>query len=101
MNNYISFPELGPNDTNNAMGLHAKYGIQMIGMCYQNYDSNLEFYEEYFAEKAKLLFLNLLICVMFPLRLTNLLHKILLCLMQINRLKRIIILLTYKTFKKF
>jgi hypothetical protein len=49
----ISFPDLGPNDANTAMGLHAKYGIQMIGMCYQNYDNNLEFYEEYFAEKGK------------------------------------------------
>ena len=26
-----------------------KYGVQMIAMCYQNYDSNLEFYEDFFA----------------------------------------------------
>lgn len=47
----ITMPDLGPNDTNSAASLHMKYGCQFVGMCYQNYDANMEFYETFFAEK--------------------------------------------------
>lgn len=46
----ITMPDLSIDDTNSPASLHMKYGCQLIGMCYQNYDSNLEFYESFFAE---------------------------------------------------
>jgi hypothetical protein len=46
----LSMPNLSTSDTNSPASLHMKYGCQMIGMNYQNYDSNLEFYETMFAE---------------------------------------------------
>ena len=33
----LSMPNLQDKDSN-VKAIHAKYGIQMIGMCYQNYD---------------------------------------------------------------
>jgi hypothetical protein len=47
----LTMPDLGPNDTNSPASLHMKYGCQFVGMCYQNYDSNMEFYESFFAEQ--------------------------------------------------
>lgn len=47
----LTMPDLGTNDTNSPASLHMKYGCQLVGMCYQNYDSNMEFYEAFFAEK--------------------------------------------------
>jgi len=47
----LTMPDLGPNDTNSAASLHLKYGCQFVGMCYQNYDANMEFYETFFAEQ--------------------------------------------------
>jgi len=46
----ITMPDLSANDTNSPALLHTKYGCQLIGMCYQNYDSNMEFYESFFAQ---------------------------------------------------
>lgn len=46
----ITMPDLSANDNNSPASLHMKYGCQLIGMCYQNYDSNMEFYEAFFAE---------------------------------------------------
>ena len=45
----IELPDTSAVDKNPSAALGMKYGVQMIGMCYQNYDSNLEFYEEFFA----------------------------------------------------
>lgn len=45
----IELPDVSDNATNPSAALGMKYGVQMVGMCYQNYDSNLEFYEEFFA----------------------------------------------------
>ena len=45
----IELPDVSTSDKNLSAALGMKYGIQMIGMCYQNYDANLEFYEEIFA----------------------------------------------------
>ena len=45
----LELPDVSSNDTNPSAALAMKYGVQMIGMCYQNYDSNLEFYETFFA----------------------------------------------------
>ena len=45
----IELPDVSVNDKNPSAALGMKYGVQMIGMCYQNYDSKLEFYEEFFA----------------------------------------------------
>lgn len=44
----ITMPDLSPNDTNVSPSLHMKYGCQLIGMCFQNYDSNMEYYNEFF-----------------------------------------------------
>jgi hypothetical protein len=46
----LTMPDLSTNDTNSPASLHMKYGCQFIGMCYQNYDAHLEFYETFFAE---------------------------------------------------
>jgi hypothetical protein len=48
----ISMPNLQDTDNNVKALLHSKYGIQMIGMCYQNYDENLKYYENMFAQKG-------------------------------------------------
>lgn len=45
----MELPDVSTNDNNPSAALGMKYGVQMIGMCYQNYDANLEFYEEFFA----------------------------------------------------
>ena len=45
----MELPDVSPSNTNPSAALGMKYGVQMIGMCYQNYDSKLEFYEEFFA----------------------------------------------------
>tara|TARA_Y100000591_G_C21778757_1_gene669794 strand:- start:9 stop:1169 length:1161 start_codon:yes stop_codon:yes gene_type:complete len=45
----LELPDVSSNDKNPSAALGMKYGVQMIGMCYQNYDSNLEFYETFFA----------------------------------------------------
>jgi hypothetical protein len=44
----ISMPDLSAYDTNIDASLHMKYGVQCIGMCFQNFDSNMEFYTSYF-----------------------------------------------------
>ena len=49
----ISMPDLSNSDDNVPADIHMKYGVQMIGMCYQNYDNNLEFYESFFAENKR------------------------------------------------
>lgn len=46
----LSMPDLSVKDVNVPASLHMKYGCQMVGMCYQNYDNNLEYYETFFAE---------------------------------------------------
>lgn len=48
----LSMPDLSVIDANVPASLHMKYGCQMVGMCYQNYDNNLEFYESFFAENG-------------------------------------------------
>ena len=45
----IELPDVSVNDKNPSAALGMKYGVQMVAMCYQNYDSNLEFYEDFFA----------------------------------------------------
>ena len=45
----IELPDVSSNAKNPSAALGMKYGVQMIAMCYQNYDSNLEFYEDFFA----------------------------------------------------
>lgn len=47
----LTMPDLSPTDNNSPASLHMKYGCQLIGMCYQNYDSHMEFYETFFAEQ--------------------------------------------------
>lgn len=46
----LTMPDISQHDTNSPASLHMKYGCQLIGMCYQNYDSNMEFYEAFFTE---------------------------------------------------
>tara|TARA_Y100000992_G_scaffold295251_1_gene255947 strand:+ start:816 stop:1907 length:1092 start_codon:yes stop_codon:yes gene_type:complete len=48
----LSMPNLQEKDSNVKALMHAQYGVQMIGMCYQNYDENLKYYENMFAQKG-------------------------------------------------
>ena len=45
----ISFPDLTAQDNNVSFNSQKEYGIQLVGMCYQNYDPNLQFYENFFS----------------------------------------------------
>lgn len=44
----ICLPDISTTPDNYSISIPMKYGCQMIGLCYQNYDSNMEFYEKYF-----------------------------------------------------
>ena len=47
----IVFPDISVSDKNMGVSqMMQTYGIQMVGMCYQNYDNNMELYETFFAE---------------------------------------------------
>ena len=46
----IAIPDVTYSTENLPFHLCIEYGIQMIGMCYQNFDSNMEICAEYFAE---------------------------------------------------
>ena len=41
-------PDLSPNNTNISASLNMKYGVQMVGMNFQNFDSNMEYYDLFF-----------------------------------------------------
>ena len=45
----IELPNISTADNNPSAALGMKYGVQMVAMCYQNYDANLEYYETFFA----------------------------------------------------
>ena len=47
----LTMPDLSSSDNNSPASLHMKYGCQFVGMCYQNYDAHMEFYETFFAEQ--------------------------------------------------
>ena len=44
----FSMPDLSADDDNNKPLIHTQYGVQMIGMCYQNNDEHLRYYEKFF-----------------------------------------------------
>lgn len=44
----ICLPDLGINPVNPSSSLAMKYGCQMVGMSFQNFDSNMEYYDEFF-----------------------------------------------------
>ena len=44
----ISMPDMSAYDTNVDASLHMKYGVQCVGMCFQNFDSNMEYYNLFF-----------------------------------------------------
>lgn len=46
----IAIPDVTYSTENLPFHLCIEYGIQMIGMCYQNFDSNMEICAEYFGE---------------------------------------------------
>ena len=46
----LELPNVSANDKNPSAALAQKYGVQMVAMNYQNYDSNLEYNEEFFAK---------------------------------------------------
>ena len=46
----IIMPDLGISDANYAAGLPMSYGCQFVGMNFQNFDANLEFYDIMFDE---------------------------------------------------
>ncbi|MDC1320999.1 phosphatidylinositol-specific phospholipase C domain-containing protein [Flavobacteriaceae bacterium] len=44
----LSMPDLSAFDTNASAALNFKYGCQWVGMCFQNFDSNMEYYDLFF-----------------------------------------------------
>jgi hypothetical protein len=44
----ISMPDISAYNTNVDASLHMKYGVQCVGMCFQNFDSNMEYYDLFF-----------------------------------------------------
>lgn len=44
----LSMPDLSAYDTNPSAALNFSYGCQWVGMCFQNFDSNMEFYSLFF-----------------------------------------------------
>ena len=44
----LCIPDLGPNDTNISAATAMKYGCQWIGMNFQNFDDNMEYYDLFF-----------------------------------------------------
>lgn len=44
----IVLPDLQSNDENPSASLAMKYGCQMVGMSFQNFDNNMEFYDLFF-----------------------------------------------------
>ena len=44
----IVLPDWSANDTNPNFNIARQYGVQLIAMSFQNYDSNLEHYNEFF-----------------------------------------------------
>lgn len=48
----ICLPDLGPSPNNYSAALAMSYGCQMVALCFQNYDVNMQFYEKYFNGKT-------------------------------------------------
>ena len=46
----ISLPNLSPNNKNYSAALVQTYGCQMIGMSFQNFDNNLQYYTQIFDD---------------------------------------------------
>ena len=44
----ICLPDISDSDTNPSAALAMKYGCQMVAMCTQNFDSNMEYYDQVF-----------------------------------------------------
>lgn len=44
----IVLPDIQANDANPSASLAMKYGCQMVGMSFQNFDNNMEFYDLFF-----------------------------------------------------
>lgn len=44
----ICLPDMAPEPSNPSSALAMSYGCQMIGMCFQDFDSNMEYYDSFF-----------------------------------------------------
>ena len=44
----ICLPDLADTSTNPSGTIALKFGCQMVGMCFQNFDANMEFYDNFF-----------------------------------------------------
>ena len=44
----FTMPDLSVSNNNVSAALNFSYGCQWVGMCFQNFDSNMEFYTSYF-----------------------------------------------------
>lgn len=44
----LCLPDISSKYTNYSASLAMKYGCQMIGLCFQNFDKHMEFYSEFF-----------------------------------------------------
>lgn len=48
----FTMPDMSSDVSNVKSTLHMKYGCQMVGMSYQNYDEQLQYYETFFGTKG-------------------------------------------------
>lgn len=44
----LCLPDISPNNQNYSASLAMKCGCQMVGMSFQNFDNNMEYYDEFF-----------------------------------------------------
>ena len=49
----LTMPDLSPDSNNVNAAVHMSYGCQLVCMCVQNKDDNLNFYDNFFNEKGK------------------------------------------------
>ena len=46
----IVLPDLNPDDNNYSASLAMKYGCQLVALSFQNFDSNMEYYDSFFEQ---------------------------------------------------
>ena len=48
----ICLPDLGINPVNPSFNVARKFGCQLVAMAFQNYDTNMEYYDEFFTNNG-------------------------------------------------
>jgi len=70
----LCIPDLGPYDTNISAATAMKYGCQWIGMNFQNFDANMEYYDLFFDKTGSAFVLKPEPLRLVPFKLFPLLH---------------------------